>query len=191
MIYDISTPPKGFTLEYAVNGYPVIRYRTTGMTGLKVFYVIWLTFWTLGCAVFTIHALTAPGGIEVVILLIMIPFWAAEFIVIGSFFWNFRSIMSFEFSDEVLIVSRRCLKYIKKREIFKSKIVNIRQVKDGGESTEDTFDSWGIVIEADKKYKVLHCQPIQKSEWLGRVIEEWAQKEYTPWQDESKDIEFI
>ena len=190
MTYNISTPPKGFNLEYTVNGYPLIKYRTTGMTGLKIFFAIWLTIWTFGCVFFTIYAFTAPGG-DVVLLLILIPFWAAEFFVIGGVIWNFGSIMSFEFGDEKLIVSRNCLKYKKKREIFKSKIVKIRQVKDGGESGEESFDSWGIVIEADKKYKILHCQPIEKSEWLGRIIEEWAQKEYIPWQDESKDVELI
>ena len=191
MTYTISTPPKGFNLEYTINGYPLIKYRATGMTGLKIFLAMWLIFWTLGCVFFTMYAFLAPGGIKVGLLLILIPFWAAEFIVIGAIIWNFGSIMSFEFGDEKLIVSRNCLKYKKKREIFKSYIVKIRQVKDGGESAEGTFNTWGIVIEADKKYKILHYQPIEKSEWVGRVLEEWAQKEYIPWQDESKDVEFI
>jgi len=191
MTYNISTPPKGFNLEYTVNGYPLIKYRTTGMTDLKIFFAIWLTIWTFACVIFTIRAFMAPEGIDVVLLLILIPFWAAEFFAIGGVIWHFGSIMSFEFGDGKLTVSRNCLNYKRKREVFKSNIIKVRQVKDGGESGEESFDSWGIVIEADKKYKILHCQPIDKSEWLGRTIGEWAQKEYKPWQGESKDFELI
>ena len=78
---------------------------------------------------FTMYAFMAPGGIKVGLLLILIPFWAAEFIAIGAIIWNFGSIMSFEFGDEKLIVSRNCLKYKKKREIFKSYIVKSDKLK--------------------------------------------------------------
>jgi len=54
------------------------------MTGLKIFLAMWLIFWTLGCVFFTMYAFLAPGGIKVGLLLILIPFWAAEFIVIGA-----------------------------------------------------------------------------------------------------------
>jgi hypothetical protein len=191
MEYDISTPPKGFNFGYTANGYPLITYRATGTTGVKIFLAIWLTFWTLGCIFFTMYAFLGPGGTNVVLLVVLILFWAFDFIVIGAIIWNFASIMSFELGDEKLIVSRNCLTYKKKREIIKNYIVKIRQVKDGGENVEGTFNTWGIVIEADKKYKILHYQPIEKSEWVGRVIEKWAQKEYVPWRDDLKDAEFV
>ncbi len=191
MEHDISTPPKGFNFEYTVNGYPLITYRSMGTTGIKIFLAIWLTIWTLGCVFLTMHTFMGPGGIQVGLLLFLIPFWAGEFIVIGAIIWNFASIRSFELGDEKLIVSRTCLKYKKKREIFKSYIVKIRQVKDGGENAEGTFNTWGIVIEADKKYKILHYQSIEKSEWVGRILEEWAQKEFVPWQDDLKGAEYV
>jgi len=190
MLYNISIPPDGFKIEYSDKGHPVIKYRTKGMTGIMTFFIIWLSFWTSACVFFTIHAFIAPGGIKVGLLLFLIPFWAAEFIVIGYVIWYFGSIVSFEFHPEKLIVSRNCLAYKKQRELLKNQIIRIRQVKDGGEG-EDSFDSWGIIVEADKKYKILYRQQAEKSEWVGRIIEKWSQKEYIPWQDESKDIELI
>jgi hypothetical protein len=190
MIYNISIPPDGFNLDYTDKGHPLIRYRTKGMTGPMIFFIIWLSFWTFACVLFTNQALTAPGGIKVGLLLFMIPFWAAEFFVIGYVIWYFGSIISFEFQPDKLIVSRRCLMYRKQRELFKNQITNIRQVKDGGQG-EDSFDSWGIIVEADKKYKILYRQQAEKSEWVGRTLEKWSQKKYIPWRDESKDIELI
>jgi len=191
MTYDTSPPPKGFHFEYTVTGYPLITYRATGTTGIKIFLGIWLTFWTLGCVFFTMYAFLGPGGTNVLLLLALILFWAFDFFVIGAFIWNFASIRSFELGDEKLIISRTCLKYKKKREIFKSYIVKIRQVKDGDENAEGTFNTWGIVFEADKKYKILHYQSIEKSEWVGRILEEWAQKEFVPWQDDLKGAEYV
>jgi hypothetical protein len=191
MEHDISTPPKGFHFEYTVNGYPLITYRATGTTGTKVFLAIWLTLWTLGCIFFTMYAFLGPGGTNVVLLLVLILFWAGDFLVLGAIIWNFVSIMSFELGNEKLIVSRTCLKYKKKREIVKNYIVKIKQVKDGGEGAEGTFDTWGIIIEADKKYKILHYQSIEKSEWVGRILEEWSQKEFVPWHDDLKGAEYV
>ncbi len=190
MIYDISIPPDGFRLEYSEIGNPLLKYRTKGMKQVMIFFIIWLSIWTSACVFFTNHALTAPGGIKVGLLLFMVPFWAAEFITIGYVIWYFGSVISYEFQPEKLIVSRNCFMYRKQRELLKNQISKIKQVKDGGEG-EDTFDSWGIIVEADKKYKILYRQQAEKSEWVGRIIEKWSQKEYIPWQDESKDIELI
>jgi len=190
MIYDISLPPDGFRLEYSEIGHPLIKYRTKGMTRVMIFFIIWLSFWTSACVFFTKQAFTAPDGIKVGLLLFMVPFWAAEFFTIGYVIWYFGSVMGFELQPEKLIVSRNCLMYRKQRELLKNQISKIRQVKDGGEG-EDSFDSWGIIVEADKKYKVLYRQQAEKSEWVGRILEKWSQKKYIAWQDESKDIELI
>ena len=191
MLSNIPRPPKGFTLDHTLNGYPIIKYRTTGKIASGVFYAIGLAFWTFACVGMTIHAFNTPGGIKLALLYFSIPFWAAEFFVIGYVIWYFGNKRIFEFNSDKLIVARTCWKYKKQREILKNKITKIRQVKDDRESAEEGFSSWGIVIEADKRYKILYGQKVEKSEWLGRFIEDWAKKEYVPWHDELKDVELI
>lgn len=190
MLFDISIPPDGFKLEYTDHGYPRIKYRTKGMAGAKLFFFLWLSFWTFACVFATKQALTAPDGVNVGLLLFLMPFWAAEFLVLGYVVWYFGSVMSFELRPDRLIVARNCLMYRKQRELEKKQIKRIRQVKDGG-GHRDSFDSWGIIVEADKKYKILYRQQADKSEWVGRVVERWAEKEYIPWKDESADVELI
>lgn len=190
MMHDFLMPPDGFKLEYTEKGFPVVKYRTKGMTGAMIFFAIWLSLWTFSCIFFTNQAFSAPGGIKVGLLVFMMPFWAIEFFTIGYVIWYFASIMSFEFQSEKLIVARTCLLYKKQRDLLKNEIRKIRQVKDGGEG-DDSFDSWGIIVEADKKYKIFYRQQAEKSEWVGRTIGKWSQKEYIPWKDESKDVELI
>ena len=191
MFSTTSRPPKGFELSHTPEGYQRIKFRNTGKIAVGIFYAVWLTVWTFGCVSMTKNALSAPEGINAGLLLFSIPFWAAEFLVIGHVIWYFGSVRSFEFRSDNLIVARTCLKYKKEREIFRDGITRIRQVRDSGKGTDARFGTWGIVIEADKKYKILHGQQAERSEWLGRVIENWAAKEYIPWQDESKGVESI
>ena len=95
----------------------------------------------------------------------------------------------FEFRPDRLIVTRNIWRYIKRQEIAKFNIDAIRQVKDSGE--EDCVDTWGLVLEAEKKYTILDRQEIEKSEWLGKVIEDWSGKKYISCEDESKKVELV
>ena len=191
MLSNISRPPKGFTLDHTLNGYPIIKYRSTGKIASGIFLAIWLACWTFACFGMTIHALDTPGEVKVGLLLFSIPFWAAEFFVVGYVIWYFGNKRIFEFTSDKLIVARTCWMYKKQREIVMNNIAKIRQIKEKSESAEEGFSSWGIVIEADKKYKILYGQKIEKSEWLGRIIADWAKKEYVPWHDEFEDVETI
>lgn len=144
---------------------------------LALFFFVWLAGWTCGCVFGTYAALFGENAIEVGLLLFMIPFWAAEFFVLGWALWHFRSITTITFLDDELQIERRLFSYRRERVIRKDGIQCVRQIKDGGEG-EDSFPSWGLAVEGEKNVKLLSRQEIEKSAWLGPIVAEWADVDF-------------
>ena len=159
------------------DGHMAIAYRTTGMGCLAVFLFVWLSGWTVGCVLFTYKALFGQAGIDYGGLLFMIPFWCAEFLVLGYALWHFRSITMFTFYPDRLLIERTLLRYRRQRSIPKQEVDVVRQIKDGGEG-EDSFPSWGLAIEGRTNIKLLSRQAIEKSAWLGPIVARWAEVEF-------------
>lgn len=168
--------PKGFDLLDNQTDLFVISYKATGMIGAKIFLMVWLTFWTFGCVmigsgIFTEH--------EIGLVLFAIPFFAAEVAVIGILLWMFFGKTYFHFRDSSLMTRRVLFFWKREKHILQSDIEVVRQIKDGGEG-EDSFPSWGLVMEGERNIKILSKQEIEKSSWLGPIIAEWANVEYIP-----------
>lgn len=170
-------PPKGFLVTASRDGYPALEYRTKGMIGIAVFFFFWLAIWTPGCVLMTQQAFFGKNSPEYLLMLFSLPFWAAEIGVIAYVLWLFFSVTAFTFYPDRLLVERTLYKYQRRREIPRSAIKIVRQIKDGGEG-EDSFPSWGLVVEGATDLKLLSRQKIEKSAWLGPIIARWAGVEY-------------
>ena len=175
------SPPRGFQITTSDMGDCMIRYRTAGMGGALFFLFVWLVGWTAGCVIFTAMALFNPEGVSYWLLVFMIPFWAAEFFVIGLFAWYFFSRTNFTFESDQLVVQRSFFRYHRQRVFPKKEIAAVKQVKDS--SSNDQWLSWGLVIMAGEGINVLSRQPIDKSDWLGPIIARWAEVPYEPAQE--------
>jgi hypothetical protein len=53
------------------------------------------------------------------------------------------------------------------------------QVKDGGEG-RDSFPSWGLKVRGRRGISLLARQPLEKSDWLGRILSEFYKVEFRP-----------
>jgi len=109
MIANFDVPPRGFRVTAGEDGAWTVRYRTTGMGGAALFFAVWLGIWTGGCLFFTGAALFEPGGVNYAVLLFMVPFWGAEFFVVGFVAWYFLSVTRFTFGPDELVVERSLL----------------------------------------------------------------------------------
>lgn len=186
MVPTSDPPPRGFRLEPSDDDHFVIEYRTTGMGCAGVFFAVWLTVWTVGCVTFTGAALFAPDGIKWSTLLLMLPFWGAEFLVLGYVVWFFWSVTRFTFALDQLEAERSIPGYRRYRVFSRSQITSVRQIKDGGEG-EDSFPSWGLVVIGSVGVIVLSRQPKTSSDWLGPIIATWAGAPYIPYEPPEKE----
>ncbi len=172
-------PPRGFQITTSDRGDCVIRYRTTGMGCLGFFLLVWLTGWTVACVALTFGAIFNQGGLDYILFVLMVPFWGAEILVLGFFIWYYGSTSTFAFERDQLMVERSLFRYQRRRFFPRSEISAIKQIKDGGEG-EDSFPSWGLVIVTGSQVVVLSRQPMEKSDWLGAIIANWAQVSFDP-----------
>lgn len=173
----IANAPKGFEFAESESGNPSIQYRTRGSWGVGIFFIVWLMIWTPGCLLLTYRAFTAPPLENVFFYLFMIPFWIGEYLAIKFVLWHFFSVTTFEVEEDCLKVSRRLFRFKKERAFPIAQIEAIQQVKDGGDG-EDSFPTWGLVVEGEKDVAILSRQPIEKSEWLGPILADWIGVEY-------------
>jgi hypothetical protein len=172
-------PPPGFEFAAADDGGCVILYRTRGMGCAARFFAIWLGTWTVGCVALANAALFQPEGINFLLLLIMVPVWAAELFVTAYVAWFFWSVTRFTFGPEQLVVERSLWRFRRCREFRRGEITAVRQIKDGGEG-EDSLPSWGLAVIDRTEVRVLSPQPIEKSNWLGPVVAQWAEVAFEP-----------
>ena len=170
------TVPKGF--EILTESDPdclTILHRRTGMRTMNIFLVGWVTAWTVFCIVFTceyISGIVSASSDRPPLLLVGI-FWVADFFVGYWMIYCLFAIRLYLLGPHELVLVTKVLYFRNERIIPLSSIRYFSQVKDGGED-EDSFPSWGLVLEAYQKITLLYRQDYEKSHWLGELLANWA-----------------
>jgi hypothetical protein len=168
--------PKGFTIipDKEKESIYILHHRT-GMYVMNGFLIIWLVFWTGGCVWLLrgyIQGLTVEGA-ERMPFLFLSFFWAAEIFVACWLIYCFFGKRLYILTPQELVVEVSVFRFRRVKVIPSVSIKLFRQVKDGGED-EDSFPSWGLTVEADKKTTLLYRQRYEKSHWLGQTLAAWA-----------------
>jgi hypothetical protein len=91
----------------------------------------------------------------------------------------FLGVTIFTFKPEELVAEKYFLWRRRQRVFLRQSIKAVKQVKDGGEG-EDSFPSWGLSIIGDKAVGIISRQPMEKSDWLGPIVAEWAGVPFEP-----------
>lgn len=92
--------------------------------------------------------------------------------------WFIFGITEFRASQNSLVVIHRFLGFSSKEQISSHTIQSFLQIKDGGENM-DSFPSWGLLI-ANQRVILLARQPIEKSDWLGRMLADFYRVQFVP-----------
>jgi len=143
---------------------------------LAVFLGGWLIFWT-GVSVYITWRAFAGEEVKVA-LVILWAVWAV--VVVGGAFY-FCATTTFTFTPDELVVEQRFGPYRRRRTIKQSSITTIRQIKD----SDNEGHTWGLVAEGAKNVHLLRGQHLEKSDWLGPIVAQWAGVKYEACQDRS------
>lgn len=171
----ILSVPKGFSVAREGEQVLHITYRHTGMGCMILFLVVWLSGWTVACAAIVRELLGKPGQPQGYVF--AIPFLAGEVFVAVILLWFFFGRTHFLLSPEGLVVTKQLFVWSKTRVFLMDEIKGFSQVKDGGEG-DDSFPSWGLVVNVGKSVKILSRQEPKKSLWLGELLEQWSGKQF-------------
>jgi hypothetical protein len=172
-----TAPPRGFEMTITENGERLIRYRTSGVWDMAIFFCVFLAVWWSGIYSLTRH-IFFDGG-DYLALRVLVPMTLAGLGVAAYVIWFFGSVTSFVFGANQLTVEQSLLSYSRRRVFNRREIEAVKQVKDGGEG-EDSFATWGLVVITNTSAEVLSRQPIDKSDWLGPFIAQWADVSFEP-----------
>ncbi len=144
------------------------------------FFILWLSGWGAACILFTGRVLF-DGDVRLDNdgRCVMACLWLGEVTMLAYALWLFRSITTFTFHPDRLHIARSLSRFRREYTILKQDIRGVRQVKDGGEG-EDTFPSWGLVVQGLRDVELLGRQDIEKSAWLGPIVAGWADVAYEP-----------
>jgi hypothetical protein len=175
---DPSIPP-GFTILSSGGDEIHIHHTRGGMGCLNIFLIVWLAGWTAACA-FLLHQYLHDGKMDdgtPMPLWFPSIFWAGEVFVACLLIYLLFCKKSFRTDVAHLTVETDVLGFRRRKTIPRNAIQRFLQVKDGGVG-DDSFPSWGLKVEADKKTTLLFRQPYEKSLWLGRVLAKWANVDF-------------
>jgi hypothetical protein len=169
-----------------------IRYRSKGTSCIVAFLVPFALMFIgfLLSGIFTLQEALQVGFWQSIRTLIEGGIW--NLLRIGWFFfclwllgiptllmlWFIFGITEFRASQDSLVVVHRLLGFSSKEQIPSHTIQSFLQSKDGGENG-DSFPSWGLSI-ANQKVGLLARQPIEKSDWLGRVLADFYRVQFIP-----------
>jgi hypothetical protein len=170
-----------------------IRYRSKG-SGLIVAFMVPFVLLFIGfllSGILTLQEALQVGFWQSIRTLIEDGIW--NLLRIGWFFfclwclsiptllmlWFIFGITEFRASQNSLVVVHRFLGFSSKEQIPSHTIQSFLQIKDGGENM-DSFPSWGLFVIANQKVGLLARQPIEKSDWLGRVLADFYRVQFVP-----------
>ena len=105
-------------------------------------------------------------------------FFAILYFLIFSLF-NLFGVRQFVAERDQLTFRRSLLFWSSSRSIEGNQSLRFEQFKDGGEG-EDSFPSWGLRAIGRKKLVLLSRQPLEKSDWLGELLSEHFNSEFSP-----------
>jgi hypothetical protein len=138
----------------------------------------WLIYWT-GFTVYVTWRAFAGEEVKVALALL----WGSWAIVVVGGAFYFYATTTFTFLPEELVVEQRLGPYRRRRTIKRSSITTIRQIKDSDK--DDNRHTWGLVAEGAKNVHLLRGQHLEKSDWLGPIVAQWAGVKYEACQDRS------
>ena len=173
---DINQVPKGFKVNSFSRGFFEVEYRRSGMKALNGFLILWLSIWTIAC-VFLLRSYLDGGvmddGAPTSIWFVAI-FWGAEILVASILLYSLFCRKVFKVDHESLSMDINVLGLHWRKSMRISEIIELQQVKDGGEG-KDSFPSWGLMVvgEVDqdtKTIKLISRQPHSRSVWFGSVL---------------------
>jgi hypothetical protein len=169
--------PKGFKISKEPFGNTWIEYRPAEVSGPARFFIIWTVFVSIACigstyefysqfnsmASFVSHLMGISFlgwfvlGI-VVILMMVLPAVALFWFLIGK--------SSFELSSSGLSIQKSLLFWHRTRFVPREEMLRFTQVIDGG-SDDDSFLTWGLVLNAKQDVNVQRKQHTALSSWSG------------------------
>jgi hypothetical protein len=170
---DLDHPPTGIRVGRSNEGLDVVQYRPSWKSYSVLFYLAFICMWIGGCVMGTSMALSAAQGANYFFLLCMIPLWIWGGALIINVLWLFRSTLTLIFDPDKLIVTRSLLWYRRSNVFSRSQIAAVQRVEDGGPS-HGSFVSWGLVIVAESRFRIMKWQPLGPTNWLGLIIAKWA-----------------
>ncbi|MBN1998587.1 hypothetical protein JW935_13595 [candidate division KSB1 bacterium] len=180
----IEEPPKGFTVSKKDNDTLRIVHTRTGMGCMNTFLSVWLGIWTIFC-IWLLYDFFTGGSVEgepPPSPWLVVIFWFFEFLVAGLLIFLFFCKKQFLFSAEELVMETQILGLRNRQIIPRQTITHITQIKDGGED-DDSFPSWGLLVEGPKPGRLIYRQPPEVSSWLGNVVARWAGVEFSEHSD--------
>ncbi|AMV27419.1 hypothetical protein VT84_23670 [Gemmata sp. SH-PL17] len=178
--------PSGFELTTDDDGRPVILYRTHGARLHAIFGIVWLSAWVCGCLWGTYSALWGPDGMDACLMVFMLPFWAALFLVAGWCAWDHFSVTRITLGPDVLEAEKYLYRFRRRRQLAREEVTAVRRVKYVGDD-EDSRPSWGLALDRGTEVHVLSRQPIDKVDWLGPIVARWAGVPFAPGWDAARE----
>ena len=176
--------PKGFTLEPGPGDTVVIRYRRTRMGCMaNVFPLSFLSIWGTICVMMLWGCLFgASTAGRIIVLFLIPPFWGGAILVAGFVLARNFARRTFRLDGDQLIHELRCPPFFCRRRLIpRESIQTLIQIRDADEDDEDISSSWGLRVEViGNPTSLMWNQSYEKSEWLGRVLAQWAEVPYLP-----------
>ena len=175
--------PKGFKISHDANGNVQIEYASTGVQGLVGFLIVAVGGLTFGCAHSAYEVYHKYGDLRSFMdALRGLPLWGWGVLGFMAFFplafglilmWFLFGRTRFTLSEQGLWVHKQLFFWQRIRFVPVEAMRYVQQEKDGGqEMTEDSFATWRLRIKTSEDIELLWKQPIDKSDWLGKVLAE-------------------
>ena len=144
---------------------------------MNFFLIFWLTCWSFVCVFFIYSVLSRDTSLTLINLFSLVFVWVGEITCACLLIYLLFCKKCFYLNPSNLTIETNILGFKQYRKIEKYSIERFVQVKDGGKK-KDSFPSWGLKIEADKKTTLIFRQPYEKSHWLGQFLAQWAKVEF-------------
>ncbi len=140
---------------------------------MVIFLIVWVSFWTPFCIIIFEETILKNSSIidHPSDYFMLIGFLAGEITVLYTLMKIFFGRTYFILEEKKLKVTHHLFGWSKSHVFPLNEISGFNRIKDGGE--EDTFPSWGLIVNAKKSIKVLSRQEPEKSIWLKKLLYSW------------------
>ncbi len=176
--------PKGITLSYTTHtnqSEMLIRHRTAGMLGLKLFALVWCGGW-LGITSFFMITIWGGSGASAGVFssafsaLILPLFFLIGLSVSAYFAWLLLKRTDFTLGKSTLSVVRQLGSFTRAAQYEKSNITRFSVVQDGGQG-EDSFLSFAVQAQTNSgAVTLLSRQQRPLADWLCAALNQWLGK---------------
>jgi len=183
------TIPRGFRVTDEPAGSAWIEYRPSDVSGPARFFIIWVVLVSIGF-VGSIYELSgkfnSPASFVRYLMGVSWLGWLvamiATMIMLGlpaiALFWFLFGKSRFGLSRNGLSIQQQLFFWHRTRFVPRDAMLRLTQVKDGGSrgkihgSDDDSFPTWGLILNAKQDANVQVRQLVDKSNGLGMVLSE-------------------